>query len=182
MRNLKYCWRCNQKKSLECFSKNKSKHDGLCSECKECCKEVKRTNPEYLRWKKQYEKKYCEKNKKKIRDYKNKWELEREKSDPSFKLGKRLRNRIRCALKGNFKHSSLTEGLGCSLQDLKKHLELQFQPGMTWENYGVYGWHIDHIKPLSSFDLTDKKQFLEACHYTNLRPLWAKENLEKHNK
>ncbi len=53
---------------------------------------------------------------------------------------------------------------------------------MTWDNYGLYGWHIDHIKPLASFDLTDREQFLEACHYTNLQPLWAEENLSKGNK
>jgi hypothetical protein len=48
---------------------------------------------------------------------------------------------------------------------------------MTWDNWTTDGWHIDHIKPLaSSFDLTDRKQFLEACHYTNLQPLWAKDN------
>lgn len=50
---------------------------------------------------------------------------------------------------------------------------------MSWENYGFYGWHIDHIKQLASFDLTCRKHFLEACHYTNLRPLWAKDNLTR---
>jgi hypothetical protein len=53
---------------------------------------------------------------------------------------------------------------------------------MTWDNYGMYGWHIDHINPLSSFDLSDRNQFLEACHYTNLQPLWAQDNLIKSNK
>ena len=50
---------------------------------------------------------------------------------------------------------------------------------MTWENYGRMGWHMDHIIPLANFDLTDRQQFLEACHYTNLQPLWWQENLMK---
>ena len=50
---------------------------------------------------------------------------------------------------------------------------------MTWDNYGRYGWHIDHIKPLCRFDLTDGKQLLEAVHYTNLQPLWASDNYAK---
>lgn len=50
---------------------------------------------------------------------------------------------------------------------------------MTWENHGKYGWHIDHIKPLVSFDLTERKQFLEAVHFSNLQPLWSGDNLRK---
>jgi hypothetical protein len=53
---------------------------------------------------------------------------------------------------------------------------------MTWENWSKYGWHIDHIKPLSSFNLTDYEQLKMACHYTNLQPMWAKDNLIKSNK
>lgn len=80
------------------------------------------------------------------------------------------------------KHNKTVDLLGCSVPELKKHLESQFQPGMTWDNYGRTGWHIDHIKPLSSFDLTDLEQLTEACKYTNLQPLWAKDNIQKSNK
>ena len=69
--------------------------------------------------------------------------------------------------------------LGCTIKELKIYLESKFQPGMTWENHGRFGWHIDHEVPLSSFDLTDREQFLKACHYTNLQPLWWNENLSK---
>jgi len=62
------------------------------------------------------------------------------------------------------------------------HLESKFQEGMSWENYGKNGWHLDHIIPLSAFDLTDPEQLKIACHYTNIQPLWARDNLVKSNK
>ena len=67
-------------------------------------------------------------------------------------------------------------------KELKEHLEKQFKEGMSWENYGFYGWHIDHILPLSSFDLTKAEEQKKAFHYTNLQPLSAKENLQKYSK
>lgn len=70
--------------------------------------------------------------------------------------------------------------IGCSIDDLKEHLENQFQSGMTWQNFGE--WHIDHIRPCASFDLTDPKQQQECFHYTNLQPLWAAENISKNDK
>jgi hypothetical protein len=80
-------------------------------------------------------------------------------------------------LKTNAKAGSAVSDLGCSIPELKAYLEKMFQPGMTWENWGA--WHIDHIIPLASFDLTDREQFLKACHYTNLQPLWAPDNQRK---
>ena len=71
--------------------------------------------------------------------------------------------------------------LGCDRDWLMAWLEVQFQPGMTWENYGA-GWHVDHIKPCASFDLSDTHQRNLCFHWTNLRPLWASENLRKHAK
>ena len=69
--------------------------------------------------------------------------------------------------------------LGCSWVDFVKHITAQFQPGMNWMNRGRTGWHFDHIKPLSAFDLTDEKQLREACHFTNVQPLWAADNVRK---
>ena len=80
------------------------------------------------------------------------------------------------------KITSHIKELGCSIEELKLYLEKQFQIGMTWENWNNTGWHIDHIKPLSKFNLTDINQIKEACHYTNLQPLWAKDNILKGNK
>lgn len=104
------------------------------------------------------------------------------KTDINFKLVVTLRIRLYHALKKNQKVGSAVKDLGCSIPELKEHLEKQFKPGMTWENWSHEGWHIDHIKALANFDLTDRQQFLEANHYTNLQPLWAKDNIRKSNK
>lgn len=100
--------------------------------------------------------------------------------DPQFKLKSLLRRRINHAVEKNWKSGSAVQDLGCSIEFLKQHLESQFQEGMTWENHGE--WHIDHKKPLASFDLTNREQLLEACHYTNLQPLWAADNIAKGNR
>jgi len=121
---------------------------------------------------------YRNSNKNKIRQY-SKIKL---KSDIKFKLSTTLRSRLNVAIKNNYKSGSAVRDLGCTIEQLKVYLESKFQPGMSWDNYGLYGWHIDHIKPLASFDLTDRKQLLEACHYTNLQPLWAKDNIIKRDK
>lgn len=98
-------------------------------------------------------------------------------NNPNFKIASNLRSRLWAALKGNNKTGSAVRDLGCSIEHLRQWLEFQFQPGMTWDNYGK--WHIDHIKPLASFDLTNRNQLKAACHYTNLQPLWAVDNLRK---
>ena len=82
----------------------------------------------------------------------------------------------------NQKVNSTIDLLGCSVEELRIHLEAQFVEGMNWENYGLYGWHIDHIRPCSSFDLTDAEQQRICFHYTNMQPLWAKDNLKKSDK
>lgn len=104
------------------------------------------------------------------------------KTTPQRKLMHALRSRINNILKTKIKKGSAIKDLGCSVEELKVYLESKFQSGMTWENHSKTGWHIDHIRPLSSFDLTKRKQFKEACHYTNLQPLWAIDNLKKNNK
>lgn len=77
------------------------------------------------------------------------------------------------------KHQSTFELLGCTLEELYAHIEAQFLPGMSWGNYGHDTWHIDHIKPCASFDLTDPEQQRVCFHYTNLQPLWAIDNIRK---
>jgi len=126
----------------------------------------------------QRQKSYRVANKERL--YKQTLEWKRKnKNNIQYKLSCRLRERLRDALNVKHKVGSAVKDLGCTIDELKIYLESKFQSGMNWDNYGLYGWHIDHIKPLSSFDLSDRKQFLEACHYTNLQPLWAKDNLAK---
>jgi len=98
---------------------------------------------------------------------------------PQAKLAHTIRVRMGRVCKGRWVSRSAVAALGISIDGLKAHLESLFQPGMTWENHGRDGWHIDHIVPLIAFDLTDLEQFAKACHYTNLQPLWAKDNLRK---
>lgn len=103
--------------------------------------------------------------------------LYRLKTDPQVRLKHNIRTRLSAVVKG--KRFSISTNMGCTWLELKIHLESKFLSGMTWDNYGYKGWHIDHIKPLSLFDLTDKEQFTKACNYNNLQPLWAKDNFIK---
>ena len=78
------------------------------------------------------------------------------------------------------KITSTKDLLGCSIDDFKRHIEKKFSKGMNWENHGE--WHLDHIKPISKFNLEDKIEREKCFHYSNLQPLWAKKNLTKSNK
>lgn len=105
------------------------------------------------------------------------------KDTTQFKLAHTLRCRIGAHLKKNKtkKNGSAVKDLGCSISELKIHLESKFESWMTWDNYGRFSknretWNVDHIKPLSSFNLSDPIQFKQACHYTNLQPMQAYEN------
>lgn len=98
--------------------------------------------------------------------------------DLNYRLTHNLRERVRQSLKKGIKKSASTLALvGCSIDKLRERLAAQFQFGMTLENYGK--WHVDHIRPCKSFDLSDPKQQRKCFHYTNLQPLWAKKNLSK---
>jgi hypothetical protein len=143
------------------------------------------------------------KNKEKVKDYKKKWKLNnkeysanwfqlnkkriqekkylRLKTDPNFKMKHQLGTRIRKVLNGLTKKSKSTQELiGCTIEQLWIHLEKSFKLGMTRENYGK--WHVDHIIPCVSFDLTKPEEQSKCFHYTNLQPLWASENLAKGSK
>lgn len=114
---------------------------------------------------------------------KEKWKERRKQyyQRMDYRLRQALRARLRGALRHNYKQSSAVCDLGCSIPEFKTYLASKFQLGMTWDNWG-FGkdkWNIDHIKPLKHFDLNNREQNLQACHYTNLQPLWQVENLSK---
>jgi hypothetical protein len=99
-----------------------------------------------------------------------------------FRIAGNLRSRIRIALKGICKSKSTVKLLGCSIKYFKNYLKSKFLEGMSWKNYGYYGWHIDHIRPCTTFDLSNPEEQHKCFHYTNLQPLWAKDNLIKSDK
>ena len=107
---------------------------------------------------------------------------ERLKEDPLFRLECNLRSRVKNAVKSNAgeKAFSTIELIGCSVQHLRDHLESQFIDGMSWDNYGE--WHVDHIRPCSSFNLGDPEEQKKCFHWTNLQPLWALDNIRKGDK
>jgi hypothetical protein len=106
----------------------------------------------------------------------------RRQTDHLFRVKHAIQGRIPYAIKGGYKAAKTLELLGCSVADLKARLESMFQPGMTWENYGARGWHVDHIRPCASFDLTDPAQRRECFNWRNLQPLWAEDNIRKLDK
>jgi len=114
--------------------------------------------------------------------YANKYHKQRIKKDVLFKLKILLRSRFISAFKNRCKTGSAIKLLGCSVDELKKYLELKFLEGMNWKNHEKNGWHIDHIKPFASFNLTNPEQQAKVCHYTNLQPLWAIDNYKKNSK
>lgn len=193
----KICSGCNLEKTAENFHKNKQGYLGLRSQCKPCYKiytssyykknleKIKEYKKQYAKTEKAKEsnkiscKKKYQKNKSLYLKFSREYAKKRSLTDPAFKLKINLRARFNRAIRGKYKKGSAVESLGCSVEFLKQYLESKFKQGMTWENYGRKGWHIDHIIPLSKFDLTNKEELLKACHYTNLQPLWWYENLEK---
>lgn len=199
---MKICCKCKKEKEDEDFYIRKSAKDGLRSTCIACDlddnnqyyknnrtrmldknRKFALKNPEYFKnyriekekERKEYNKRYSESHRAEIQRKKK----ERKKLDINYKLACNLRSRITHAVKGSQKRGSAVKDLGCSIDFFKKYIESKFEPGMSWENWKINGWHIDHIVPLGLFNLSNREQFLQACHYTNLQPLWAEENLKK---
>lgn len=151
-----------------------------------CSKKILEKNR--LRWKKNKEKynlihkKWTLKNKDYMRNYWNEYSKKRKKDDINYHLIHILRNRLSKFIKNKSVNYSFIKLLGCSIDELKIHLEKQFKEGMNWGNYGFRGWHIDHVYPLSKANLTNENELKKVCHYTNLQPLWWKDNIVKGNK
>ena len=190
----KVCSKCKMEKEVDFYYKDKGGVLGFRSSCKQCdIDRVSNYNYKNIDQRRRIQKKYRESNRSTVnadrqRYYYSNKELINQKYktrklvDSSFKLAGNLRRRLCVAVKNGQKTGSAIADLGCSIIELKKHLKSQFQPGMTWRNYDRDGWHIDHVVALSLFDLSDREQMLKACHYTNLQPLWAKDNIKKSNR
>ena len=113
-----------------------------------------------------------------IRDQQRKYIKNRRVTDPVYKFVCNARRRISNALNGVAVKSARTvDLLGCDGNYARAHIERQFSDGMSWENYGK--WHVDHIRPIASFDLSDPSEQRKAFHYLNLQPLWAQDNRRK---
>jgi len=145
---------------------------------------------------KEYMKKYRRNNKEKIskttkiyyqnhinqiRNWKKKYIFQKRKKNLFFKILTNLRTRINQALNRNSKKGYTLELLGCSIKQLKEHLQKQFKKGMTWKNWGIRkgNWHIDHIRPCRSFNLQKKSEQKKCFNWQNLQPLWLEENHKK---
>ena len=163
-----YCRPCKSEIDNKSYHKNKTKR-------RQYQKQYFDSNP------KKKEKKYSQikRWRRENPDYMNNWMKNKYKTDPNHKIKAVLQASLSTHLRS--KKENTIWYLGCTIKELKKHLELQFEEGMNWENHEQFGWHIDHIKPVNTFDLTDDKQLIECWHYTNLRPLWWRENLSRPN-
>ena len=192
----KVCSACGEEKILDEFNLHRRRRDGRHPQCKACMSLYQRgqrllnskgrlpKTPAHLKKQRAVRsKRFRSRHPERARDYRRK----RYDSDLSFKLSVLLRSRIAHAVEATpgLKGGSAVKDLGCTVGELRMWLEAQFYPHpetgeqMTWGNHSKDGWHIDHKRPLKEFDLTDCEQFLQACHYTNLQPLWAEQNLAK---
>lgn len=160
----KKCCTCKLWQPLTNYNYQKDHWDNLRNDCKDCLT------------------KYRKENRDKITATIVKYEKARKLVDPAFKLLKTLRSRLGTALKNQnaMKSDKTLDLVGCSIPYLRGYLEAKFKDGMTWDNHGE--WHIDHIKPCTSFNLLDEREQQECFHYKNLQPLWKHENLSKGDK
>ena len=172
---------CQKEKPLSEFHKQSSSKDSLYPWCKSCVKNYQDLNKEKIVIQR---KKYKDKNKEQIKnqqkEYQRNYRRNRKKIDINFKILCNLRNRLNLAVIQNWKNGRTLELLGCSIKELKKHLQFQFTEDMTWDNYGL--WHIDHKIPCAKFDLSKESEQHKCFNYTNLQPLWAIDNFKKGQK
>lgn len=161
----KSCWACRETKASSLFAVERGRKDGLSAICRAC--RSARHYASYARDPEAWKAKALAANK-------------RRSADPSFVVHKRVSARVREWLGTKRGGKRCFELLGYSLDELRAHLERQFVRGMSWQNIG--SWHIDHIVPLASFAAAtpDSPEFGRAWALTNLRPLWAKDNMRKH--
>lgn len=197
----KVCTKCKVEKSLDSFWDRKDGKFGKRADCIECQKSYhKKYHSENREARVSQSREYYKNNREKViadniahrqkpevKAARRKRDRHLYKTDINFRLGQRLRIRINAALKAQDgeKHTKCLDNLGCTMEQFKTYLESHFQEGMSWDNYGNPNgdhsncWHIDHTIPCSKFDLKDPSQVSKCFHYSNLKPMWAKDNLRK---
>lgn len=179
---LKICSVCKVEKPYSEFHKQNTAKDGHYFCCKECRKTY--SQRDYQKRKEHIKKKvlkYYSENKNNLKIKRRKYQKDRIKTDPEFRITRNLRNRLYYVLENKMwkKNCSFDKYIGLdNYNDLVLYLESKFQEGMSWDNYGE--WEIDHIIPLSS--AKSKEELYKLSHYTNLQPLWKKENRIKRDK
>tara|TARA_R110002153_G_C13152813_1_gene482213 strand:- start:42 stop:827 length:786 start_codon:yes stop_codon:yes gene_type:complete len=179
----KLCTDCNTVKSINDWVKSSKTIDGLNRRCKKChAKKAKDRTPysELTEEKKATYREYKRNQRIGKKDFYNKKDLERYHANPQRKLAANYRTRLLTVLKryGQEKKESSVKYLGCSMSDLFSHLESKFKIGMDWSNQGKV-WHIDHIRPCASFDLTKEFEQRECFNFNNLQPLFATTEIAK---
>jgi hypothetical protein len=206
MTDYKTCTKCCQEKPIDDFSRDKHRKDGRYPHCSACQKaKITRWTAQNKEWISEYHADYYTTNKQRVREYKianrehfagymRQWRKDNAARIKSYKLQYHtdveskqieyrmlysLRGRLRQALNGAMKSQHTMELVGCNMAQLKEHLSSKFKDGMTWNNYGQKGWHIDHIIPCASFNMTDPTEQKKCFHYTNLQPLWWLDNCRK---
>jgi len=200
----KVCARCHQEKPAAAFNRCKTGRGGLHNHCRECQRDVKRrwyeahidserakavaygkTGRAREQRKRAYDQnrgRLLEKNRGRrradgARAKANTARNRKYHQDESFRAAVNMRKKLRLLLIGVLRPQQAIGLVGATLKQLRRHLEEQFAPGMSWGNYGYRGWHIDHIKPCGLFDLRDAEQRQLCFHWSNLRPTWWTENI-----
>lgn len=177
----KICGTCKEEKELKQFSKDRSKKDGLSAVCKDCSnkrgKQFRNNPKNYERLNHSF-KKYEKSDKGRLSRKKVIKKRSQKPKSVQQKIIHNCRVRVSQGIKNNVKSQRTINLIGCTIQQLKQHLESQFKPGMSWDNYGkgIGKWSIDHIKPICLFDLTKEEEQKKCFHYSNLQPLWTIDN------
>jgi hypothetical protein len=169
----KTCSKCQTAKDVGDFYRDRNAPGGRTRWCKLC---MKASNQRWSATNRERHRAMNAANYQQTKSQRHARRMERLRTDPKARLVHNLRARFHEAFK-NGKPGKTIDLVGCSAESLRRHLEKQFRPGMTWDNYG--DWHVDHIVPMANINIADPASVRRICHYTNLRPLWADENLAK---
>lgn len=196
MNDTKVCTKCQQEKpaNFEVFTRRGDKLGSHCRECKSKYPQNKaKKRRHYEENKEMYverSREWAKNNPEKKRESANAWyhrnpehhvEYQRKRrQDPLCRLVDALRANLYNALNGKGKGQPTLDYLGMEISEFKDYIANKFTEGMSWDNYGE--WHIDHIRPISSFDHSDESQIAECWHYSNMQPLWAADNIAKSNR